>query len=569
MFGRKRGMDMPAYGDAHFAVTPEMQRIELLGPKGIRLGYYRAPGQRDKWGTVIRYAGDAGLILIAPARSGKTRDVLAGALLEYEQSTIVIDPKGQLASITKRRREKMGQRVITLNPFDVWSDRLGPSARYNPMDLLDPSARDWDVDCRKLAEGLIARSNETNAAHWIGGARGLVTGLIGGLVAHGAEGTNNLAHVREILCSDDLLLKYARASLNSPHAFIRQELSSFAVKEPHNAGELASFKQNAREQTPFLGTETIADNMRRSDFRFAELKDRPTTVYIILPDNRLDVCGHWFRLIVASALDDLWRGGKGAYRVLAILDEFAQIGHLDVLENAAAAAAGRGVQIWPVVQNIPQLKKDYGEVWETFFSAADMRMVMAPREYTSAEYISKLCGQRTVTTAGQSVNNTGPFGKNNESDQSGQAGQPLIRPHEICRFGKNESLIIGPENIVINALRRPYYETPELQGLYDPDPMHKHDAVVPQREQEDSRAAFAVGGERAERSLALRLMTWGKSRNPYLNAVLKVAFIITLPVRIALALVAAPFAVFSRPAIAPLSLPTVTVERKGGMEASQ
>jgi len=70
MFGRKRGMDMPAFGDAHFATREELERAGLLGPKGIRLGYYRSPGDRG-WGRVIRYNGDSGLILIAPPRRGQ------------------------------------------------------------------------------------------------------------------------------------------------------------------------------------------------------------------------------------------------------------------------------------------------------------------------------------------------------------------------------------------------------------------------------------------------------------------------------------------------------------------
>lgn len=568
MFGRKRGMDMPAFGDAHFATREEMERAGLLGPKGIRLGYYRAPGEREKWGQVIRYAGDAGLTMVAPARTGKARDVLVGALLEYEQSAIVIDPKGQLASITKRRREEMGQRVITLNPFGLWPEVLGPSACYNPMDLLDPQSPEFDTDCRKSAEGFIDRGHDRDS-HWISGAREFPTSIMGGLVAHGGAETKNLAYLREIICSDDLLLKYARASQESDHAFVRQGLASYAKSDPDNPAELAGFKQTAREQTFFLGMKAISNNLRRSDFRFSELKDRPTTVYVILPDNRLDVCGRWFRLIVASALDDLWRGGRGKYRVLTILDEFAQIGHLEVLENAAAAAAGRGVQIWPVLQSLVQLKKDYGEVWETFLSGSDIRMFFAPREQTTAEYVSKLAGDRTVTTSGQSVNNTGPFGKNSESDSSGQAGQPLIRPHEIRALGSHESLIIGPENIVINGLRRPYFHTPELQGLYDPDPMHIHDTVVPKHEQEDRTAPFASGGEQTERSLAQRLLIWGKSPNPYLNALLKVEFIVTLPVRLILALVVAPFSMYSHPAIAPLGLLAVGRQREGGMETSR
>src|SRR5271157_5713078 len=100
MFGKKiGGMDSPAFGDAHLATGGEMQTAGLLENKGIRLGYYRMPGDRRGWGQVIRYNGDGGLILVAPPRSGKARDVLVGALLEYDQSVIVVDPKGQLAAI--------------------------------------------------------------------------------------------------------------------------------------------------------------------------------------------------------------------------------------------------------------------------------------------------------------------------------------------------------------------------------------------------------------------------------------------------------------------------------------
>ena len=555
MFGRKDGMDMSAFGDAHFATPPEVRDENLLAPKGIRLGYYREPGKRKGWGQVIRYAGDASLTIIAGARSGKTRDFLCPALLEHEQSAIVIDPRGQLASLTKSRREQLGQDVHVLNPYRVFSETLGDPACYNPMDILDPLSPEFDSDCRKLAEGLIARDSDREG-HWVSGARSLVAGIIGGLAAHGGVETKNLGYVREVLCSDTLLLKYARASQNSDHAFIRQQLASFAKADPDNPAEVAGFKETAREQTSFLGMKMIAESLRRTDFRFAGLKDKAGTVYIILPDNRLDDCGPWFRLIVASALNELWRGGRGKYRVLTILDEFAQIGHLDILENAAAAAAGRGVQLWPVLQNIPQLKKDYGEVWETFLSASDVQIFMTPREQTSADYISKWIGQRTVMTAGQSVQNSGHLGANKESDTLGQAGQPLIRPDEISKLGKHEAIIIGPHHTVIDALRRPYFHTPELEFLYDPDPLHEHDAV-PAPVDPDTITTFAdmlvACEERAERErlarrpLAFRLLVWGKSRNPYLNGLLKVEYFATLPLRLLLALLAAPFAIHSRP----------------------
>jgi hypothetical protein len=202
---------------------------------------------------------------------------------------------------------------------------------------------------------------------------------------------------------------------------------------------------------------------------------------VILPDEHLDTCGKWFRLVVASALHDLWRGGRGECRVLAILDEFAHIGHLEILEKAAGMAAGHGLQIWPVLQNLTQLKKDYGENWETFIAGSEIRQFFATRDQTSAKYVSETSGQRTVTTAGQSIQNASVFNQSagGTSDSSGQAGQPLIRPHEISGFGPNESLIFGPRNIVIDALRQPYFHTPELRGRYSPDPQHKSDAAPP------------------------------------------------------------------------------------------
>ncbi len=64
---------------------------------------------------------------------------------------------------------------------------------------------------------------------------------------------------------------------------------------------------------------------------------------------------------------------------------------------------------------------------------------------------------------------------------------------------------------------------------------------------------LAASEERAERArgtrraLSLRLLTWGQSRNPYLNALLKLEYVATFPLRMVLAVIAAPFALHNRP----------------------
>jgi type IV secretory pathway TraG/TraD family ATPase VirD4 len=482
---KKRAIEWQTLGDAHFADEEEIRSAGLLTDEGIRLGTYSANGTysgkkifapfakylsfktgffgyREK---VLRYNGDAHLITVAPTRSGKGRDILIPALLEYPGSCIVIDPKGQLAAVTQAQRERMGQKVIVLNPFNLLSDEIGKTAQYNPMAVLDPKSKAFGADCLKLAEAIVLHGREADS-HWTDSARGLVAGVIGHLAATGRDDERNLAMVREIIAGpDDVLVAFAKEAMKAGNAFNSQKLARFANEKAQNWGELASILSNARTQTDFIGIETIADNLKRSDFRFRSLKKEATTVYLVLPGEYLDTCGKWFRLIVASALHELWRGSKGTLPVLAILDEFAQLGRLTVIENAMAMAAGYGLQLWPILQDLTQLKKHYGESWETFLSGAEVQQFFGPRDQTTADYISKRSGVRTVVTYGESAGTVG--------NSAGQSQQPLLYAHSASSLGSSESIIFGPRNVTIQAFRRPYFQIVDLWKRASLDPYHR------------------------------------------------------------------------------------------------
>jgi hypothetical protein len=220
-------------------------------------------------------------------------------------------------------------------------------------------------------------------------------------------------------------------------------------------------------------------------------------------------------------------------------------------------AAGHGLQIWPVLQNLTQLKKDYGDNWETFIAGSEIRQFFGTRDQTSAKYVSETSGQRTVMTAGQSVQNAKLLEAHHSSDSAGQTGQPLVRPHEISGFGPNESLIFGPRNIVIDGLWQPYFHTPEFADLFAPDPQHAADPAPPPPVRPETVISFADTHAAvleksakvlsARRPMFYRLLTWGSSDNPTLNALLKAEFVLTLPLRIPLAMLAAPFTLHNKP----------------------
>jgi type IV secretion system protein VirD4 len=442
----------------------------------VRLGY-RVP---TKDGDPLRYKNDGHLLTVAPTGSGKGRDVLVPALLDYQGSCIVIDPKGQLAAITRKQRERMGQRVVVLNPFNILPDQLGPSARFNPMAALDPSLDSFGTDCDNIADALVVQDGGRES-HWNESAHGLLAALIGHLVANKADDRmKSLAMVRTIVRKPLLLQQQAEAAQDGNDEMIAEALDAFSDPDPPNKQELAGIVSTARTQTRFLGTKAISDSLEGSDFRFRELKQRPTTVYLTLPTRYLSTCAKWFRLVVAAALDDLLREETGV-PVLVILDEFYQLGRLKVIQNAMSLARGYGIQLWPILQDLPQLQEHYEKSWETFLGNAGVRMFFAPREMTTAEYVSQLCGETTVMTVSESKGKTkaGIVGDSSKSEgtSTGPVQRRLFLPQEVCGLPDDQFLLFADKGskAVIRGYRRPFWNIPEFKNprLYSDDPYHK------------------------------------------------------------------------------------------------
>lgn len=442
----------------------------------IRLGYPSA----EKRGLPMRYKYDGHLITVAPTGTGKGRDILVPALLEYEGSCIVIDPKGQLAAITRKERERTGQRVIVLNPFNILPGYLGSSARFNPMAALDPKLDSFATDCDNIADSIVVETGGHDN-YWNQSSHGLLASVMGHQSANMRDDkSKTLAMLRKIIRKPKLLEAQARAAQDGNDELVAEALDPFTDLNAPNKGELASIISTARTQTKFLGSKAIAENLSGSDFRFRELKQRPTTVYLTLPTRYLATCSKWFRLVVASALDDLLREESGL-PVLVILDEFYQLQRLKVIQNAMSLARGYGLQLWPILQDLTQLQEWYEKSWETFLGNAGIRQFFAPRENTTAEYVSKLCGETTVTVSSSSRNRSeqdrwlgGPPATINEGTSTSQTQRRVILPQEACQLPDDQFLMFADRGskAVIRGYRLPYWEIPELQGKYSPDPYH-------------------------------------------------------------------------------------------------
>jgi type IV secretion system protein VirD4 len=200
-FGGFRPAGGGVHGSAHFASERQV-KDSLGGAAGLIVGRENRRG-----GQLLRYAGQAHLLTIAPTRSGKGVGAIIPNLLTADRSVLCIDPKGENAHITARARAKFGP-VYVLDPFDISGQ---PSATFNPLAGLDPDSLDLAEDAALLADALVHDPpGQVGEAHWNEEAKALIAGVILYVVCEEHTEVRTLATVRELMTlSPGLLRRYA------------------------------------------------------------------------------------------------------------------------------------------------------------------------------------------------------------------------------------------------------------------------------------------------------------------------------------------------------------------------
>lgn len=295
-----RGRDRESHGSARFATRKE--RAGFAGGEGLLIG-------RDlESGKLLRYDGPAHLLTLAPTRAGKGVGTVIPNLLTAERSVLVIDPKGENARIAGAARERFGA-VHVLDPFGV-TGLAG--AAYNPLGQLTAESPDLGEDAASLAEALVMDPpGQVSEAHWNEEAKALLGGLIMFAVAHEEAGRKTLASVREYLTLPPekfrALVELMQES-DAAGGLIARAANRFLGKSDKEA---ASVLSSAQRHTHFLDSPRIVTTTARSDFQFRDLRHRITSVFLVLPPNRLDAYSRWLRLLVSQALQDIARDAEG------------------------------------------------------------------------------------------------------------------------------------------------------------------------------------------------------------------------------------------------------------------
>ncbi|MBK8174351.1 MAG: type IV secretory system conjugative DNA transfer family protein [Rhodospirillales bacterium] len=442
------------FGSARFANKRECAAAGLDDPNGLFLGTHE--------GEMLFHNGKAHLLTVAPARTGKGISVVTPNLLHWGGSIFVTDPKGELAGMTARHRAELwNQKVCILNP---WGLHGLPQHRFNPLavlvDLYNDEAlrRSLTGEVRDLALQLVPEpEGEAKNRFFREGSRKLLRALMLHMATRDCPERCTLPELWRMLQStahlEEAITSMALSdALDGVIADLAEDVARLMA---NNAEQFGDFREGAVQAVDiFEPSGWLADSVSASDFSFAELKSRPTTIYLVIPQDEIGTHGAWLGLLARQAIDAVARQ-HGNEQVLFLLDEASNMGRIHNLTESLTALPGLGVRVWMIVQELAELRRVYGkEATATIMSQSEVVQFFAVQNHDLAKEISAALGTRTVITHNI---NLGRTIDENAGESRSETARPLMSPDEIRMLPRDKQILFVQNAPPILAQRVPFW----------------------------------------------------------------------------------------------------------------
>lgn len=454
------------FGTADFASEAEIAAKGLRDLNGLYLGLNQ--------GQPIFYSGDGHVSTVAPARTGKGTTTATSNCLHNTGSMLITDPKGELAAMTGEHREKrFGHSVIYWNGYGLHGL---PQHRINPLQGIINCAlnrrqrRSLLGKVRRMALQLYPEPEDSRNRIFRDGSRNLISFSILWNALTDPENCT-LPEIWRDLSSIRRLSKKLSEAMDSDElgGVVADIAEDITHQLTDNAELFGDFRTGAIQQLAiFEPSGLLAESVSGSDVDLETLKDGNTTIYLMMPQDRMASEGAALGLIVNEAIAEISQSQKRG-KVLFLLDEFANLGRLSGLAESLTALPGLGVRLWMIVQEEAELVRLYGpNTAQTIKSQSEVRQYFAVNNTGLAQSLSKEMGTRTVRTRSH---NLGHAVTDDVGENIGEAGQPLMRPEEIMQMGPSDQLVLVNGMRPIFGQRIPFWHVDPWNGWANTNPV--------------------------------------------------------------------------------------------------
>ncbi len=457
--------DSLIFGRAGLAMSPNRVQglLALIDPRvgddtACRIFISAFYHQRLTSERLIRLRECVHLSTFAPSGQGKSVCVLYPNLLSYSRPCVVFDPAGELFTMTaEHRRRVFNHRIIRIDPYGV----CGPGAdRYNPLASMKADAPDLIEQCWDLANQLVVRAGTEPDPHWNEKAESVIGSLLFFIAKCEHDPRDRqLITLREMLSSPELFqdaIKLMRRHVGN-HLLQRRSSQMKFLQDR----ELDSVMSTVQRHVEFMDSSLVEACLKDSTFdpvtlRQAALRGQRFTLYLILPQDKLNVMAGLTRLFIGSLLRNFTREATDeSLPILFLIDEAASLGRIKTLEAAVTTVRKKGIRLWFFWQSLDQLKECFGERANVILGNMRTTQWFGLNDYDSAEALSKRIGDETRqlesrTVGGSTSRPTGSAGRESpggsvgtsDSINSNLIARRLFKPEEILTFPDGTGILL-------------------------------------------------------------------------------------------------------------------------------
>lgn len=123
--------------------------------------------------------------------------------------------------------------------------------------------------------------------------------------------------------------------------------------------------------------------------------------------------------------------------------------------------AGYGLQLWPILQDMSQLKDLYGTRANTFVANAGVLQTFGVNDFETAKWLSQMIGRETASYTTESHKPGDPA-----ATTYNVTARDLMTPDEIMRIPAHVQLLRLQGKPVMLAKKLRYFADPEFGGLH-------------------------------------------------------------------------------------------------------
>jgi type IV secretion system protein VirD4 len=445
----------PLHGDARFANAGEVARAGLVGGAATS-GPAILVGRHGS--RFLALPGQLSVMLSAPTRSGKGVGVVIPNLLNWPDSVVVLDIKGENFSVTAGYRAERGQAVFAFSPFDD----AARSHRWNPLTAVRTSPLHRVGDLLNIGQVFFPNdgSGTSSEAFFNDQARNLFLGLgllllespelprtLGELLRQSSgRGQSLKGHLTGLIAERKTNATALRPALSDECTDALQRLLS------NSENTLTSIVATLNSPLTIFADAIVDAATSANDFRLEDLRRNRMSIYVRIPPNRLanarPLLNLFFSQLVSINTQHLPEQDPSLkLQCLLVNDEFTAMGRVGVISSAAAFLAGYNLRLLTVVQAMSQLDAVYGDKEaRTFATNHGLQILYAPREQRDADEYSAMLGQFTerATSRGRS-RSFSQHGHSSVSRNESEQRRSLLLPQEFKELG-SERLVVIFEN---------------------------------------------------------------------------------------------------------------------------